>query len=257
MRQVADLRICFKDCGPDQRKGRVRKSMKRKKHILVVDDEPDILQMMEYHLTKEDFHVTCVTTGEEAIEAAINHPPDLVILDIMLPGINGLDVFKRLYNEPNTKQVPVVFLSAKSDELDIIIGLELGACDYVTKPFSLKVLISRIKVILERQIHKKIEQSVPDTIKIRNLEIFPGKQKVFFKGKTVRLTHAEFRILELLSRKPGWVFSRMNIMESIHNLGDAVTDRCIDVHIYALRKKLGPGKDYIETVHHAGYRLVD
>ena len=231
--------------------------MSRIKRILVVDDEPDILQLLEYNLTKEGFQVSCAATGEEAIESAIKDPPDLIILDIMLPGMNGIDVLKCLHNEVNTQDIPIMFLSARSEELDIILGLELGACDYITKPFSIKVLISRIKGILGRRSPLKQEQNIQDSIKIRNLEIFPGKQKVLYKGRTVRLTRAEFRILELLSKKPGWVFSRSYIMESIHDLGDIATDRCIDVHIYALRKKLGSGKDYIETVHHAGYRLID
>jgi two-component system, OmpR family, alkaline phosphatase synthesis response regulator PhoP len=230
--------------------------MHGKGHLHVVDDEQDVLSLLEYHFSREGFRVTCSSTGEDALESIIKDPPNLIILDIMLPGINGLEVLKRVQSNQTTRNIPVLFLSARADETDIILGLELGACDYVTKPFSLRVLISRIKVILEKQNHRGHATLKHEVIKIKDLEIFPEKQNVTCLGEMIKLTHAEFKILELLARKPGWVFSRTSIMECFHDKRSIVTERCIDVHIYSLRKKLGSGKDYIETVHHAGYRLI-
>lgn len=233
------------------------KSMDGRKGLLVVDDEPDVLNLLEYHLKSEGFHVTCASSGEEALETAVKSPPDLIILDIMLPGISGLEVLRYLQSNALTRDVPVVFLSAKSEETDIVLGLELGACDYVTKPFSVRILVSRIRAILGERNRLESIQTAPEVIRIRDLEIFSGKRKVTVKGESVRLTHVEFRILELLAKKPGWVFSRNHIIESIHDLGNTVTERSVDVHVYGLRRKLGQGKNYIETVRHAGYRLAD
>ncbi|MBN1625261.1 MAG: response regulator transcription factor [Deltaproteobacteria bacterium] len=227
------------------------------KCILAVDDEPDVLQLLEYHLASEGFRVICATSGEEAIEIATREIPDLILLDIMLPGISGLEVLKYLQRNQPTMDVPVIYLSARAEETDIVLGLELGACDYVTKPFSIRVLISRIRAVLGERNRFRPTHTTSDVIRIRDMEIFSGKRRVTVRGKDVGLTQAEFRILELLAKKPGWVFSRKHIRESIHDLDDSVTERSIDVHVYGLRRKLGDGKHYIETVRHAGYRLAD
>jgi two-component system phosphate regulon response regulator PhoB len=229
--------------------------MERKQHILVVDDESDILDLLEYALSIEGFEVNSVSTGERAIELASKDPPDLMILDIMLPGMNGLEVLKYIRNEALTKNVPIIILSAKSEETDIVVGLELGACDYVTKPFSIKVLISRIKAVLRNQTEIVVNNS--EVISIGKLVIYPRQRQVTFNGKPVELTNIEFNILKLMAKKPGWVFSRSQIMDSIHNEGHRATNRSIDVHIYGLRKKLGPGKMYLQTVHSAGYRIAN
>ena len=228
--------------------------MKYKKHILVVDDEEDLLDLLEYNLSVEGFEVTCVSTGEEAIKFALQNIPDLIILDIMLPAMDGLDVIKHLKNSSILKNIPVIFLSAKSEETDIVLGLEFGADDYVIKPFSLKVLVSRIKAVLRCMAEGEINNS--DAIRVGKLLIFPMGRRVFFDGKPIGVTNVEFNILELMARKPGWVFSTSEIISSIHGKRHKVTDNSINVHIYGLRKKLGPGKKYLQTVRGAGYRIV-
>ena len=224
------------------------------KKILVVDDEQDILELLEYNLIKEGFQVTCATTGEDAIDIVNNDSLDLILLDIMLPGISGMDVLKYLNNEKITKSVPVLFLSAKSEEIDVIVGLELGACDYITKPFKLKVLIARIKAVLRNWFESA--EYEPDIIKVGDLLIHLGQRRVYFKGKDVELTNVEFNILRLMAKKPRAVFSRFQITEAIHDEEHCVTDRSVDVQIYGLRKKLGNGKGCIETVRRVGYRLI-
>jgi two-component system phosphate regulon response regulator PhoB len=229
--------------------------MENKKHILIVDDDSDIPDLLDYTLSMEGFKVTCVTTGEEAIEFVIKDPPDLIILDIILPGINGLEVLKQLNNKAIINNVLVIILSAKSEETDIVLGLELGASDYVTKPFSVKVLISRVKAVLRDKTEAVVNNS--EVITVGDLNIYPRKRRVTISGKPVEITNIEFNILELMAKKPGWVFSRSQIMDFIHNEGHKVTNRSIDVHIYGLRKKLGTGKMYLQTVHSAGYRIVE
>lgn len=230
--------------------------MKDKKHILVVDDESDILDLLGYNLSLEGFRVTCVSTGEKALGYAIESPPDLVLLDIMLPGMDGLDVLKQFKNNSNLKDIPVIYLSAKSGETDIVLGLELGAEDYITKPFSTKILISRIKTVLRSRTESEIN-TVDEVISIGKLVIFPRGRRVTFDGKPIGLTNVEFNILELMAKKPGWVFSKSEIMDYIHEDGHQVSDNSISVHIYGLRKKLGAGKEVLQTVHSAGYRIID
>jgi two-component system alkaline phosphatase synthesis response regulator PhoP len=225
-------------------------------HVLVVDDEKDILALVEYNLSKNGYRVTTVSTGEEALKVARStRTPDLILLDLMLPGIDGLEVCKTLKRDPKTAHVPIIMLTAKGEEADMVTGLELGAADYVTKPFSPRVLLARVRAVLRRKADKETGGDTPITI--RDLTIHPGRHEVLVKGKPVDLTHTEFRILYLLAGRPGWVFSRYQIVDGTQGEDVVVTDRSIDVHIVSLRRKLGlSGKD-IETVRGVGYRFKD
>ncbi len=223
--------------------------------ILVVDDEEDILELVRYNLAREGYRVVCAATGEQALNKAGFEPFDLIVLDLMLPGIDGLEVAKRLKSKPKTKHIPIVMLTAKGEEADIVTGLELGADDYVTKPFSPRILIARVKAVLRRKVQEEVDDS--SIIQIYELEIDPGKRKVLAKGLYVELTFTEFQILYLLARRPGWVFTRFKIVDSIRGDDYPVTDRSVDVQIVGLRKKLGPCGKYIETVRGVGYRFKE
>jgi two-component system phosphate regulon response regulator PhoB len=226
-------------------------------HVLVVDDERDILELVEYNLQKEGFAVTSVTSGEDALAATRTKLPDLVLLDLMLPGLDGLEVCRRLKAEPTTRHIPIVMLTAKGGEADIVAGLELGAADYVTKPFSPRVLTARLRAVLRRRDDEADREAV---LRVGPLTIHPGKHKVLANDSPVELTAAEFRILHFLARRPGWVFTRQQLVDAAQG-DDAyvsdryVTDRSVDVHIVSLRRKLGAGGAAIETVRGVGYRL--
>ena len=231
-----------------------------KESILVVDDERDILELVEYNLSKEGYSVVTVETGEDALGAARRKLPDLVLLDLMLPGVDGLEVCRTLKADPNTAQIPIVMISAKGGEADIVAGLELGADDYVTKPFSPRILMARVKAVLRRD--QGDDTDGKSTIKIRDLTIHPGRHQVIVEDRPVDLTASEFRILLFMARRPGWVFTRQQIVDAAQ--GDDsyiqerfVTDRSVDVHIVSLRRKLGVCGSYIETVRGVGYRLND
>ncbi len=228
-------------------------------HVLVVDDEPDILELLQYNLQKEGFAVTCVATGEDALAAARTKVPDLIILDLMLPGVDGLEVCRRLKAAEATRHIPIVMLTAKGSEADVVAGLELGAADYVTKPFSPRVLTARVKAVLRRDAEGTGDVAM---LRVAGLTIHPGKHQVLVEGAPVELTAAEFRILHFLGRRPGWVFTRQQLVDAAQ--GDDVyvndrfvTDRSVDVHIVSLRRKLGPAGAAIETVRGVGYRLKE
>jgi len=226
-----------------------------KEHILVIEDEEDILAVIHYNLAKEGYRVTSRTTGEEGLQAARDSSPDLVVLDLMLPGIDGMEVCRRLRKDPATARIPVVMLTARGEESDIVGGLETGADDYVTKPFSQKVLSARLKSVLRRREQERQSQEGGAPIKVHELAIHPGRNEVLVAGETVELTYTEFRVLSLLASRPGWVFSRTQIVDAVRGEGYAVTDRTVDVQIVGLRKKLGECGRYIETVRGVGYRF--
>jgi len=223
--------------------------------ILAVDDEEDILELVDYNLTKEGFRVIRVTSGEKALELAKTERPDLVILDLMLPGLDGLEVCKHLRSARATSDIPIVMLTAKGEEADIVLGLELGADDYVTKPFSPRVLTARVRAVLRRRSRGVANEDAP--IKIGGIEIHPGRHEVLVGGKPVRLTFTEYEILSFLARRPGWVFTRYQIVEAVRGGEYAVTDRSVDVQIVGLRKKLGKSGISIETVRGVGYRFKE
>jgi two-component system phosphate regulon response regulator PhoB len=222
--------------------------------ILVVDDEVDIQQLVKLSLEREGFEVLCAGTGEEAFDLAKSKLPELIVLDLMLPGMDGLDVCKLIKHDSRTATIPIVMLSAKTQETDIVTGLELGADDYVTKPFSPKVLMARIRRILNRKIEKHLDRSA---ISIHALTIDPARCEAYLKDQRLSLTLSEFNILYTLARRPGIVFTRYQIVDSLHGSDYIVSDRAVDVQIAYLRKKLGPCKHYIETIRGVGYRFRD
>ncbi len=226
-----------------------------KERILVVDDEEDILELVRYNLAREGFQVTCAATGEDALKKAGSEGADLILLDLMLPGINGLEVAKSLKKNPRTQQVPIVMLTAKGEEADIVAGLEIGADDYVTKPFSPRVLTARVRAVLRRRSAETSEEE--PVLEVHDLLIHPGRRSVSVKGEPVQLTFTEFQVLYFLARRPGWVFTRSQIVDAVRGDDYPVTDRSVDVQIVGLRKKLGSCGGYIETVRGVGYRFKE
>lgn len=225
-------------------------------HILVVDDEEDILELVSYNLIREGYRVSCAETGEKAIETTQTESPDLIILDLMLPGVDGLGVTRQLKKNPQTAAIPIIMLTAKGEEADVVTGLEMGADDYVTKPFSPRILIARVKAAARRH-YLEDTQGGTDEIKTGDLTIHPGRHQVVAAGKSVTLTYSEFQLLHLLCRRPGWVFTRNQIVDKIHGENYAVTDRSVDVLVVGLRKKLGTCGGLIETVRGIGYKFKD
>ncbi len=224
-----------------------------KEKILVVDDEEDILELIRYNLAKEGYQVSTATSGEEALTKARQEMPDLILLDLMLPGLDGLDVCRELKKQPNTSQISIVMVTARTEDVDVVTGLELGSDDYITKPFSPRVVLARIKAVLRR---KKVEETEEaSVITIHELTIDPARHGVLVEGNHVLLTATEFRILYLLARHPGWVYSRDQILNAVKGGDYPVTDRSVDVQIVGLRKKLGEAGGYIETVRGVGYRF--
>lgn len=226
-----------------------------RKNIFVVEDEEDILELLRFHLTHEGYTVTTATTGEDAVKGIARKIPDLVLLDLMLPGLNGLEVCRILKKDPKTAGIPIVMVTAKGEESDVVVGLELGADDYITKPFSIKVLIARVRALLRRKREPPPDQNMP--IRIHELEINPGRHEVLVKGKAIEMTFSELRILHFLASRPGWVFTREQIIDAVRGQDYAVTDRSIDVQIVGIRRKLGAKADYIETVRGVGYRFKE
>ncbi|MBN2054168.1 response regulator [bacterium] len=226
-----------------------------RERILVVDDEADIRELLLYNLEKEGYQVACVATGEEALTAIREQSPQLVVLDLMLPGIPGLDVCRQIKGDAATRHIAIVMLSAKGEDADIVSGLELGADDYVTKPFSPRVLTARIRNVLRRG--KANENDAGEIIQADEITICPAKREVMVGWQRVELTATEFDILHLLARKAGWVFSREQIINAVKGDDYPVTERSIDVQIVGLRRKLGDAGNYIETVRGVGYRFKE
>jgi len=223
--------------------------------ILIIEDEEAIQELVRYNLEKNGFRTLCAGSGEEAIGIVRRESPSLILLDLMLPGIDGLEVCRRLKSENSTRNIPIVMLTAKGEESDIVAGLELGADDYITKPFSPRVLLARIKTVLRRV--GETEKDDSEAIAIHNLTIHPGRHEVRVDGEPVKLTSTEFRVLHVLVRRPGWVMTRSRIAEEIHGADYPVTDRSVDVQIVALRRKLGEAGNYIETVRGVGYKFKE
>lgn len=225
-----------------------------KEAVLVVDDERDILELIRYNLEKEGYRVTTVTSGEEALTIASNEQPSIVLLDLMLPGLDGLQVCRRMKQDDATRSIPIVMLTAKTEDSDIVSGLEIGADDYITKPFSPRVLVARIRAVLRRSLEKELEQE-PSQVRIHDIVIDLSRHEVFCRGESVNLSATEFSILAFLAQNPGWVFSRNKIIDTVKGKDYPVTERSVDVQILGLRKKLGDQGKYIQTVRGVGYRL--
>ena len=228
-------------------------SNKMKNTVLVVEDEHDIRELLEYNLTRDGFNVRAVETGEQALSAVTTMPPDLILLDLMLPGIDGLQVCRRLKSDAATANIPILMLTAKDEETDVVTGLELGADDYVTKPFSPKVVVARARAVLRRlsePVHGEDE-----VLNFDQMTIHPGRHEVLVEGKLIDLTNSEFWILHHMARRPGWVFTRYQLVDAVHGEKHAVSDRSVDVMIVGLRRKLNECGNYIETVRGVGYRF--
>ena len=225
-----------------------------KEKILVVEDEDDIQELIKYNLAKEGYVVTCVGSGEDALDA-VRSQPDLVLLDLMLPGIDGLEVCKVMKSDPRTGHIPVIMLTAKGEEADVVTGLEVGAEDYITKPFSPKVVVARIRAAFRRKAKESTDDEAP--IKAKDILIHPGRHEVLIKGKPVELTFTEFRVLQFLAKRPGWVFTRQQIVDAVRGEDYPVTDRSVDVQFVGLRRKLGLSGKHIETVRGVGYRFKE
>ncbi len=229
-----------------------------KANVLIVEDDEDIQQLVSYNLIKAGFHVTCADTGEEGLQKLQAGGVDCILLDLMLPGITGLEVCRAVKKIDTCANIPILILTAKGEEDDVVAGLEHGADDYVTKPFSPKVLIARVKAMLRRRAEQLSEEAPPEKIEkiiIRDLEIHPGRHEVRLKGVPLQLTMTEYGILLLLASKPGWVYTRQQIIDAVRGYDFLVTPRAIDVQIFGLRKKMGEAGSSIETVRGVGYRF--
>jgi two-component system phosphate regulon response regulator PhoB len=221
--------------------------------ILIIEDEPDISELIEYSLTQSGYSIIVSDNGEKGIEFARKHSPDLILLDLMLPGINGIDVCRVLKNDKDTSEVSIIMLTALGQEEDIIKGLETGADDYVTKPFSFPVLEARIQSVLRRVKKDNIKN---ENVSNSGIVISSRKREVHIDGKKIEdLTFTEFQILHLLASHPGWVFTRYQIIDKIRGDNYPVTDRSVDFQIVGLRKKMGKKGKLINTIRGVGYRF--
>jgi len=220
--------------------------------VLVIDDEKDLVELVRYNLEKEHIHTILAFDGPAAVEIALRHRPNLIVLDLMMPGMSGLEVCRLLRADSKTADIPIIMLTARASETDRVVGLEMGADDYVVKPFSPRELVARVRAVLRRSAAPKETSKL---IRRGDLVVDIDAREVKFREQPVQLTATEFRVLEFLAARPGRVVSRDQIIEAALSDGSAVLDRTIDVHITALRRKLGEGGEMIETVRGFGYKL--
>ncbi|NIA15334.1 MAG: response regulator [Nitrospiraceae bacterium] len=223
--------------------------------VLVIEDDADIRELARYNLAREGYRVIEAVSGEEGLELARKQVPDIVLLDLMLPNMDGLEVCKRIRSEDEASGISIVMVTAKGEESDIVAGLEVGADDYIAKPFSPRVLIARVRAVLRRTGQTVAAEN--DVLKVHNLVIHPARHEVLMDGKPIELTATEFRVLQYLARRPGWVRTRYQIVDAVHGEEYPVSDRSVDVQIAGLRKKLGQNGKLIETVHGVGYRFKE
>ncbi|RZO87754.1 MAG: response regulator [Kiritimatiellaceae bacterium] len=224
--------------------------------ILVVEDEAPIQELLQFNLERVKYKVKVADSGEDALKQASKFNPDLILLDIMLPGTDGLEVCKTLKASSKTENIPIIMLTALCEEADIVTGLELGADDYITKPFSPRVLLARVKAALRRP-NAAATENPEELITIHNIIIDLTRHRVTVDGNEIILTHTEFKVLKLMTTQPGRVFTRYQIVDAVHGEDYPVTDRSVDVQIVGLRKKLGEAGNYIETVRGIGYRFKE
>ena len=227
--------------------------MENKKNILVIEDEPDILEVIKFHLVKESYIVKNSNDGERGLALARDKKFDLILLDLMLPGIHGLDVCRILKTDNRTSVVPIIIISALGQEADIVKGLETGADDYITKPFSSNILIARVNAVIRRNSNGKL--GTEDSVSVEGIKISPKTRNVIIDNCSIELTFTEFQILFLLASHPGWVFTRYQIIDRIRGENYPVTDRSVDFQIVGLRKKIGKKGKLIETIRGVGYRF--
>ncbi len=224
-------------------------------HLLIVDDEEYIRELLGFNLKKEGYIISTAASGEEALKSVMSNPPDLIILDLMLPGVDGIEVCQRLKKDPKTRKIPVIMITAKSEDTDVILGLEIGADDYITKPFSPKIITARVRAVLRRKVNPAEDENRGEKFNIHDITIDFARHEVTCGNEPVDLSVTEFSILEFLSRNAGWVFSRSQIIGAVKGDDYPVTERAVDVQILGLRKKLGARGNYIETVRGVGYRM--
>ena len=226
----------------------------KRETILVVEDEDDILEVIRYNLAREGFRVAGVRDGEEGLARVRTDNPDLVLLDLMLPGIDGLEICRRLKDDPVTRAIPIVMVTAKGEESDVVLGLGLGADDYVVKPFSPRELVARVKAVLRRG-PIVADRTTGERIERGALVVDIGRHEARIDGESVTLTATEMRLLHFLAAHPGRVFTRDHLLSRVIGEHAVVVDRNIDVHIGSVRKKLGDHRDLVETIRGVGYRF--
>ena len=224
-----------------------------KQTILIVEDEPSLSEVLSYNLEKEGFTVLTASDGQAGLDRALNVVPELVILDLMLPGLDGLQVCAQLRNDSRTKDIRILMLTARSEETDEVVGFNMGADDYVTKPFKVRPLVHRVKALLRRS--ETSSESSSDVISAHGVEIDRTNHVTKVEGEEIELTLTEFRLLWALMRQPGRTFSRLELLDDSRGADANALERTIDVHIRALRKKLGSRGDLVETVRGIGYRF--
>jgi two-component system phosphate regulon response regulator PhoB len=225
--------------------------------ILVVEDEADIRELLRHVLEAAGYAVRAVGDGEAALREVRAARPGLLLLDLMLPGMDGLDLCRRLRERPETRELPIVMLTARGEENDVVAGLNLGADDYVTKPFSPRVLLARLQAVIRRRQEEQSAAPSPELLRRGPLSLHRGRREVLLEGRPVALTWSEFQVLALLAARPGWVFTRYQIVDAVRGEDYAVTERAVDVQMVGLRRKLGEHGALLETVRGVGYRFRD
>ena len=223
--------------------------------VLLVDDERDLLSLLDFNLRAAGFETLLATTGEQALAHLRRRVPDLVLLDVMLPDISGTEICRQLKGNPRTKHVPVVMLTAKGEEVDRVVGFEIGADDYVTKPFSVRELVLRMRAVLRRSGGARGQEQPPESVGPIRVDV--DAHRAFVDGTEVQLTPIEFKLLTTLMARLGRVQSREQLLEDVWEMSAEVETRTVDTHVKRLREKLGSGRELLETVRGIGYRLVD
>ncbi len=229
---------------------------REREKIVVIEDEADILEVLEYNLAREGYRVGCARDGDEGLRKGRTDAPDLVLLDLMLPGLDGIEVCRKLKADPLTRAIPILIVTAKGDESDVVLGLGVGADDYGLKPFSPKELIARVKAVLRRGPLRE-ERGAGERIVRDDVAIDASRHEVLVDGKAVAFTATELRLLHFLASHPGRVFTRDHLLSRVIGEDAFVIDRNIDVHVRAIRQKLGARRDLIETIRGVGYRFKD
>jgi DNA-binding response OmpR family regulator len=238
------------------RSGAGQTSPRNNKRILVVDDEKDLLDLITYNLQRNGYDVVTSQNGSEALEVAVREQPDLILLDLMLPGLDGTEVARRLKSDSRTAQIPLVMLTAKGEETDVVVGLTLGADDYITKPFSMKILLARLNVVLRRA-DPPVNPNENQMLRAGPLSIDASRHEAAVNGESLKLTLTEFKLLTAIVQARGRVLSRDQLMDKAMGTDVFITDRAIDVHVTSIRKKLGGASYLIHTVRGVGYRLQE